>query len=93
MSNSTILSSLQVLFPDCWFKPGCEFDGSDARIAWSGEGSLIDGISAFDSSSFETDPSELQYTMFVHNKLATYVAEQGYYWESYDSGTFFLYKI
>lgn len=88
-----ILDELKTEFPDCWFKAGKEFDGSENRIVWSGEGSMIGNLPAFDPSAWEFDSLEYVYVMDVHKKLNDFVEVRGYYWESYDAGTFFLYKI
>ncbi len=91
-SNSKILKELIAEFPDCWFKPGHEFDNGKAAV-WSGEGSSIGDEQAFDPNAWEWDIEENHFTMMVNNKLHNYVKERGYYWECYDPGTFFLYEI
>jgi len=87
-----ILGELKLAFPGCWFKDGGEFDNSQRRLVWSGEGSYIEGMQAFSNDAWETDPDETMYTMMVHNQLNKFVEERGYYWEAYDGGTHFLYK-
>ncbi len=89
----TILEELQKAFPDCWFKAGKEFDGSSTRLVWSGEGSEINGLPAFDCNAWEHDSHEQTYTMCVHNDLNKFAESCGCYWEAHDGGTFFLYKV
>jgi hypothetical protein len=86
-----ILDALEKKFPNCWFKDGNEFDGSSAA-AWSGEGSGIDGMPAFDSYASGWDPEETMYVMGVKKELADFVKSKGYFWEAYDSGTYLLYR-
>lgn len=81
-----ILEELRDEFPQGWFKDGSEFDGSVRRVVWTGEGSEIDGIPAFDNYA------ESGYTFGVLNELNDFVEDRGYYFEAYDGGTFFLYK-
>jgi hypothetical protein len=89
--NESIVAKLQEAFPECWFKDGHLFDKGEA-IAWSGEGSFIGKYQAFNSNAWEVDPREKIWTLDVHNDLNAWAKENNMYWESYDCGTFFLYK-
>jgi len=93
MKSSSILEQLIKEFPDCWFKDGREFDNSPNRIVWSGEGSSVNGEMAFSYQSYEFDASEKLYTMGVLNELNKFCTDRGYYWEAYNGGTYFLYKM
>lgn len=91
MNNSQILEQLQARFPDAWFKPAQEFDGGSG-IAWSGEGSLIDGEPAFDYYSWEWDKHEQHYVMGINRTLYDYTSKLGLHWEAHDAGTYILYS-
>ena len=80
----SILEKLEKEFPDCWFKPGEDFDGGSAAV-WSGEGGEVDGDYAFDHNRMEWD-------FGAHPRLNKFVEDRGYYWEAHDAGTFMLYK-
>ncbi|MBW1738942.1 MAG: hypothetical protein JRJ69_15700 [Deltaproteobacteria bacterium] len=79
-----ILQDLQEAFPQCWFKPGKDFDGGTAA-AWSGEGGEVDGDYAFDHNRME-------WSFGAHPKLAKFVEDRGFHWEAHDPGTFLLYE-
>ena len=85
-----IIDALEKKFPNCWFKDG-DLWGSSATV-WSGEGSRIDGMPAFDSYASGWDPKETMYVMGVKKELADFVKSKGYFWEAYDSGTYLLYR-
>lgn len=91
--NKDILKALKTQFPGCWFKAASEFDAGTHAFVWSGEGSYIDDLQAFDHNWWSYDPHEKRYTMGVHNDLHNFVTEHGYYWEPLDPGTYLLYKI
>lgn len=86
----SILTELQKTFPECWFKPGEDFSPNAA--VWSGEGSVIDGVQAFNYNSWEFDPKENTWTMGIHNKLFQFAEKHGYHWEANDPGTYLLYE-
>ena len=91
MSEQTVLNKLKKAFPDCWFKPGNEFNGGNCA-AWSGEGSTINDVPAFNYNSWEFDPTEQTWTMGIHNDLFRFVEKLGYYWEANDPCTYLLYN-
>jgi len=86
-----IIAQLKAAFPDCWFKDGHEFDGGEAAV-WSGEGSEVEDLPAFNADSYMADPKEQVWVMGVHHQLNSFVESRGYHWEAYDSGTYLLYK-
>jgi len=92
MSNKSLVKMLQSDFPNCWFKDGSEWDNFKGRVAWSGEGSEIDGISAFNHNWWAEDPQEQVWTMGVHNDLYQWAESRSLYWECHDGGTYFLFK-
>jgi hypothetical protein len=73
-------------FPHMWIKDGHEFDSGYAKTLWTGEGSDIDGIPAFDHYNYEF------YIMGIHPKLEEFLGKLGYHCEWYDGGTVFIYK-
>lgn len=87
MTIQTIIKKLERKFPDCWFKE------LRAGIVTSGEGSIIDGLEAFNYNSWESDPSEKIWTMGVNNDLMDFVEKLGYFWECQDAGTYNLFKV
>jgi hypothetical protein len=89
--NESIVAELQEEFPDCWFKDGYLFNQGKA-IAWSGSESFIGKFLAFNPNAWETDPREKIWVMDVHKDLISWANKHDMYWESSDSGTFFLYK-
>lgn len=91
-SHTQILKELTKAFPDCWFKPGVDFDGNKNRAVWSGEGSYIDGLDAFNYYWYDEDPKEEIWIMGVNRKLHDFVDTRGFYWECYDGGTYMLYR-
>ncbi len=93
MQANEILTELQQTFPDCWFKPGDQFDPSCGAVVWSGEGSEIDNINAFNFYSYSEDPKEKIWILGVHRSLHEFVTNNGYFWESHDPGTYLLYEI
>ena len=105
-SDDDILAKAQEQFPDMWIKPGVEFGGNENAVLWSGEGSEINGIPAFDmngemdymmrdaAAEFGFDASKMKssYEMGVHKDLVKFADEHGLFWEPYDSGTFLAYR-
>jgi len=101
-----IINKIQAKFPKMWIKPGEEFDGGSA-VAWSGEGSEINGIPAFDyndeggalmadaADEFGFDASKMgsSYEMGVHKDLIALSDELGIYWEAHDPGTYLAYFV
>ena len=92
-NQDKVTKALSDLFPDCWFKAGYEWDDFDGRLVWSGEGSEIDGIEAFNHNWWSDDPSEQIWTMGVHNDLYNWATGNNMYWECHDGGTYFLFKM
>jgi hypothetical protein len=85
MNIEKTIVKLQKQFPDIWFKDGADFSNSHKGTIWTGEGSYIDGYSAFsyyDSSN----------TMGIHPKFEEALNKLGLWAEFYDPGTVFLYK-
>ena len=83
----TVAKKIQKAFPHVWLKDGEDFNGSKGAL-WSGEGSDIDDIPAFDHYSDNS-----LYIMGVHHKLADLLTKLGYYAEFYDAGTVLIYKF
>lgn len=81
-----LINRLSKAFPDIWFKDGKEFDHRHGCAIWTGEGSYIDGIPAFDMYN-------LDYVFGVHPKLAEALEKLKLFAEAYDGGTFFIYEI
>lgn len=81
-----IIADLKSKFPNVWFNKGSDFGG----IGWSGEGSEIDGLSAFDYNSWEHDPQEKTFIMGVQRSLHDWAYSHGMYWECHDPGTYCL---
>lgn len=81
-----IIADLQAKFPKVWFNEGSDFGG----FGWSGEGSDIDGIQAFDYYGWEHDPKETIWQMGVHVDLVAWADGHGLYWECHDPGTYCL---
>jgi hypothetical protein len=79
------LDKLEKQFPNVWFKDGEEFASGYENTIWTGEGSDIDGESAFCHYGYYD-------TMHVHPKLAKALDKLGLYAEFYDAGTVFIYK-
>ena len=73
-------------FPHMWIKDGYEFSSSYDKTLWTGEGSDIDGIPAFDHYNCEF------YVMGVHPALEAFLNKWGFHCEWYDGGTVFIYK-
>jgi hypothetical protein len=78
------MGKLQAMFPEMWFKDGGEFRDNDANSIWTGEGSYIDGNSAFSSYGYSE-------TMGVHPKLDKALSKLDLWAEFYDAGTVFIY--
>jgi hypothetical protein len=76
-----IITDLKAKFPNVWFNEGSDFGG----FGWSGEGSEIDGLPAFDYDSWENT-----FVMGVQRSLHDWAASHGMYWECYDPGTYCL---
>jgi hypothetical protein len=87
MSRDELMAVLKQKFPKAWFKPGEDF-GSDysENSIWTGEGSYANnGMELFN------DYAEGEgYEMGVYKPLNDLVESLGYYFEPYDSGTFFI---
>jgi hypothetical protein len=82
------MEKLQTMFPEVWFKDGGEFDNTSADKLWSGEGSYIDGIPAFD---YWERPSGLYTDFGIHKKLDAALDKLNLYAEFYDGGTVMIY--
>jgi len=85
-----ILERLEQEFPECWFKPGQDFDSGSALV-WSGEGSYVSEIGD-DLQESAFDILNMDYEFGVHPVLAEFAADLGCHWEAVDSGTFLLYE-
>lgn len=89
LSRTELMTDLQERYPNCWFKPGEEFDeGYGDRTIWTGEGSEIydeeyRGIPAFDMEWYPE-------TYGVYPSLYEFIKEHGYEVEWYDGGTVFI---
>ena len=92
MNQSEFITALQKRYPKGWFKVGDDFstDGSYNGSVWSGEG-------AYDNNEYPLFApygcGNAQYVMEVRKDLHEFSKKNGWYWESYDCGTFFAYKI
>lgn len=93
-----LMDKLRKKFPNVWIKKGEEF-GPDYRTAiWTGaEGTtFVDKnkkIPAFNVMSSVSHFKSKDYVHEVHKRLADFLANEGWYAESYDPGTFFFYPI
>tara|TARA_R110000772_G_scaffold16184_11_gene46259 strand:+ start:602 stop:904 length:303 start_codon:yes stop_codon:yes gene_type:complete len=78
-----------------WARDGREWldDEDSPIILWTGEGTTINDMPAFNNYSYESDPREEIWTNGVHNDLVELADKLGAYWECYDSGTYMLYMI
>jgi hypothetical protein len=73
-------------------RPGYEWDQSS--VLWSGEGAMMpDGMPAFDSMAYESDPNEEQYVLGVHKDLIKWSNDKGLFWEAHDPGTYLAYPV
>jgi len=98
--DATILKAFQKRFPDCWFKPGVDFDGAEGAVAWSGEEAeivkMVNGIKchvpAFNYYSWDEDREEVIWTMGVHNRLIKLADKFNCFWECQDPGTWILWR-
>lgn len=83
----SILTDLREAFPNCWFKDAKDFDGGTA-IVWSGEGSYIGDLPAFDHYAANGN-----YAMGVLVAIDAFVDERGYWWSCEEPGTYLLYPL
>ena len=95
-TKAKLRAEFRIAFPHCWVKPGEDFDGSTARVLWSGEGSEI--VMPADkygpeylAPAFDMYATGDDYIFGVHKSLNDWAESRGYYWEAYDGGTYFLY--
>jgi hypothetical protein len=93
-SSLTVADMMMLLkekYPSAWFKDGAEFSDEHVGSVWSGEGAMSEtkDVSLFSPTEFANE----QYVMFVLRELDEFCRELGWYWESYDPGTFFLWRI
>ena len=72
-------------FPDVWFKDGGDFSTNHNNTIWTGEGSDIDGQSAFCSYGYHN-------TMGVHPMMQEALDKYDLWAEFYDGGTVFIYE-
>ena len=86
MRFTTLAKRIVDKFPHVWIKDARDFNGSDGL--WTGEGSEIDGISAFDHYADNS-----LYIMGVHKKLSDFLHKLGFYAEWYDAGTIIIYRL
>ncbi len=84
MTRNQLKAAIAKKFPKVWTRDSEEFNGASGAI-WTGEGSEIDGIDAFNMylEGFEFG---------VHPELAEFLESKDWHAEAYDAGTFFLYK-
>lgn len=75
---------LEKKFPKMWFKCGEEFSSNHDNSIWTGEGSEINGESAFDYYGYRD-------TMGVNPKLVAELSKMSLWAEFYDAGTVFIY--
>jgi hypothetical protein len=85
MNVQNKIKKLQKLFPEVWMKDGAEFSNSHKNTIWTGEGSYIDGYSAFSYYDYSN-------TMGIHPKLEKALNKLDLWAEFYDPGTVFLYE-
>lgn len=87
-TTEQMMEALVKRFPKAWFKAGKEFSksGDYDSAVWSGEGSYIGKEEMF---KYYTTSSK--YIFGVHKKLCDFVERYGYYIESYDGGTYFIF--
>lgn len=91
--RSKILETFQKRFPKAWFKDGREFNGDESAVLWSGEGSEVNGKSAFNPYWFESDAEEKVWQGGVILALVKLAEEFGLFWECHDNGTYFAREI
>lgn len=78
-----------------WFKDGGEFDAVHAGSIWSGEESHDnDHNKLFEPYAIDLYlNNEAYYIMEIQKELHEFSEARGWYWESYDCGTYFAYKF
>jgi len=85
-----LIDSLKKEFPDLKVS---EWDTDSTAILWSGEGSKIRGLPAFNYYAMDIDPNETIWIMGVHKDLVKWSEKNGLFWEPYDTGTWLAYSI
>jgi hypothetical protein len=83
-TRASLIKQINKRFPDIWMKPSEEFNGSKGAI-WTGEGSDIDNVSAFEHYGYRD-------TMGIHPDLWNFLKAKGWHCEWYDGGTVFIYN-
>lgn len=91
MTQQDFLTALQERYPNAWFKIGDDFSssGSHNGSIWSGE----DACDGNGFPLFSPYNSNASYDLEVLKDLVAFSKKCGWYWESYDCGTFFAYEI
>lgn len=75
-----LISKLEKMFPDAWFRTMEEWDGSDG--IWTGEGS---------HSKDGTEMFAYWNNMHIDSKFSKVVEKAGYFIEWHDAGTIHIY--
>ena len=85
MTNEQILESFQKTFPDCWAKPGEDWNGNSHCVIWTGEGSMVGEDDAFNMHAYPN-------TFGVHPAIEAWANKNGVMFQAHDAGTFFAYR-
>lgn len=89
-TRDELMVLLKNKFPNIWTKPSEEFNGKGGAV-WTGTDSYIDSNKKI--PAFNPFGSNKKYEMDVHVDLVKFLNKYGYYVESYDCGTYFIYSI